>query len=344
MSYVETVIQALHNHVLMIDLNPLVIHRAPCKAPRFASAEEYFSTWYILKDKVQYIPGSTKMSGDVSYHACFHDLPLGLQTHVYAPLGLDIKNKWTLGESKPGEAVELGLEIPKQGLWLREDVDMRCNVLMAPFVKKTLKKAHGTLVDRLVELSHLTESVKSERTSLSSNSYGSETLTIGENSLASVSTGSLPLSTGAGLTPQLTNSSTISSASAAGDLHPSHIHPAFRPPAPAYAPLLDPSYPQRPSSAYRAYSSPPAQQQEFPGGGPAALTHRDSYNIPSPRPPGFFAQGQGQGYVGEHVYSKQYEAMRNRAQQMQNHPGEHVAELPAGSWVPEGRDIAELPG
>lgn len=329
----------------MIDLNPLVIHRAPCKAPGFAPADEYFSTWYMLKDKVQYIPGSNKMSGNVSYHACFHDLSIGLQTHVYAPLGLEIRNKWTLGESKPGEAVELGLDIPKQGLWLREDVDMRCNVLMTLFVKKTLKKAHATLVDRLVELSHLTESVKSERASLSSGSYGGETLTIGENSLASVSTGSLPLSTGAGLTPQLTNSSTISSTSTVGNLHPSQIHPAFRPPVPAYSENRPSSAHERPHSAYRAYSSPPAQQQEFP----QAL--RPNSYVPSSRPPGFFSQGQGQGQgggEGQHLYNKQYEAMGQRAQQMRDRPGEHVAELPAGTgpggWEPDGRGIAELPG
>jgi hypothetical protein len=143
----------------MIDLNPLVEERHPIKPPPNASAEEYHCKWYQLTDKVQYLPGGL-YSGRVDYNACFHDLPIGLQTHVFAPLGLNIKGKWTLGGTLPGEpkeAVELGLGVPKDGLWLREDVDMKCNVLMTNFVKKTLKKAHATLVERLVEKAHILE-------------------------------------------------------------------------------------------------------------------------------------------------------------------------------------------
>jgi hypothetical protein len=117
----ETVLDALHDHVCMIDLNPLVIDRFPCDPPSWASAEEVHTTWYTLKDKVTYLPGGLA-SGEVSYHGCFHDLPNGLQTHVFAPLGLDIRGKWTLGGSLPGEpkeVAELGLNIPQQGLYLR---------------------------------------------------------------------------------------------------------------------------------------------------------------------------------------------------------------------------------
>ena len=65
-----------------------------------------------------------------------------------------------MGGSLPGESkepVELGLGLPRHGLWLREDVDMRCNVFMTGFVKKTLKKAHSSLVARLVQKAHLVE-------------------------------------------------------------------------------------------------------------------------------------------------------------------------------------------
>ncbi|MCJ1343332.1 hypothetical protein MMC31_001525 [Peltigera leucophlebia] len=155
----ETVIETLHSHVEMIDLNPLVEERHPIKAPAKATAEEFHCIWYSLTDKVSYLPGGL-ISGRVTYQACFHDLVNGLQTHCYAPMGLDIKGKWTLGGTlphEPKEAVEIGLGVPKNGLWLREDVDMRCNMLMTTFVKKTLKKAHLTLVERLVEKSHLLE-------------------------------------------------------------------------------------------------------------------------------------------------------------------------------------------
>ena len=150
----------------MIDLNPLVIERHPIKPPPSATAEEYHCQWYSLTDRVQYLPGGL-VQGKVSYTACFHDLSMGLQTHVYAPMGLDIKNKWTLGGSLPGEpieAVELGIGVPRQGLWLREDVDMKCNMLMTGFVKKTLKKAHATLVARLVQKAHIVDAAAHNET------------------------------------------------------------------------------------------------------------------------------------------------------------------------------------
>ena len=110
-------------------------------------------------DKVSYLPGGLA-TGSVTYHACFHDLADGLQTHVFAPLGLDIKAKWSVGGSLPGEprpAAELGLGIPKDGLYIREDVRMKCNIMMLSFVKKTFKDSHGKLVDRLVQKAHILE-------------------------------------------------------------------------------------------------------------------------------------------------------------------------------------------
>ena len=155
----ETVLETLHNHVEMIDLNPLVTERHPIKPPPEATAEEYHCQWYSVTDKVNYLPGGL-YSGSVSFNACFHDLPDGLQSHIYAPMGLNMKGRWTLGGSLPGEprqAVEIGLGVPKTGLWLREDVEMKVNVVMTGFVKKTTKKAHATLVQRLVEKAHLLE-------------------------------------------------------------------------------------------------------------------------------------------------------------------------------------------
>lgn len=109
---------------------------------------------------MSYLPGGLA-SSSVSYHACFHDLPDGLQTHVYAPLGLDIRAKWSVGGSLPGEPkvpVELGIGAPREGLYIREDVRMKCNIMMMSFVKKTFKESHAKLVDRLVEKAHVLES------------------------------------------------------------------------------------------------------------------------------------------------------------------------------------------
>jgi hypothetical protein len=149
-------LSTLHDHAAMIDLNPLVIDRFRCKPPAWASAEEYHTIWYTLKDKISYLPGG-RATGEVSYHACFHDLHNGLQTHVFAPLGLDIRGKWSLEGTLPGEPKapkELGLDVPREGLYLREDVDLRCNIFMTSFVKKTLKKSHATLVEDLMKRSN----------------------------------------------------------------------------------------------------------------------------------------------------------------------------------------------
>jgi hypothetical protein len=172
----EVVLEFLHNHLEMIDLNPLVKERHPIKPPAHATPEEFNCIWYALTDKISYLPGGLA-AGDVSYTCAFHDLPTGLQTHCYAPMGLEIRDKWTLAGSLPGEpveAVELGIGAPITGLYIREDVDMRCNVFMAGFVKRTLKRAHSTLVDRLkVKAQIVTAAENNHRVSMHQAAFGS---------------------------------------------------------------------------------------------------------------------------------------------------------------------------
>ncbi|KAE8132825.1 hypothetical protein BDV38DRAFT_260314 [Aspergillus pseudotamarii] len=149
----ETVVEALHNHSEMIQLNPLVIRHERCRPPPFAPADEFHCIWYEMTDRISYLPGGL-VQGNVSYAGCFYDLPRGLQTHVYAPTGLDIREKWSVCGNMPGEPrepVELGIpDAPREGLYLREDVNMRSQIWATAFVKRTLKRAHAVLVDRLV--------------------------------------------------------------------------------------------------------------------------------------------------------------------------------------------------
>ncbi|KAF3916795.1 hypothetical protein ABW20_dc0108473 [Dactylellina cionopaga] len=58
---------------------------------------------------------------------------------------------------EPKEPMELGVTVPKEGLYIREDVDLRCNFILSGFVKKTLKKAHSVLVDRMLSLAERKE-------------------------------------------------------------------------------------------------------------------------------------------------------------------------------------------
>ncbi|KAK2011324.1 hypothetical protein LZ32DRAFT_339183 [Colletotrichum eremochloae] len=152
----EAVLSFLHNHLEMIDLNPLIKERHIIPAPAHAPPEEHACIWYSLTDEISYLPGGM-VTGNVSYTCCFHDLPTGLQTHCYAPMGLEIRDKWTVAGCLPGEPVEpveLGLGAPQTGLYIREDVDMRCNVFTSSFVKKTIKKSHGLLVNRIKSKAH----------------------------------------------------------------------------------------------------------------------------------------------------------------------------------------------
>ncbi len=184
----ETVLETLHDHLEMVDLNPLVEERHPIKPPSNSTPEEYHCLWYSLTDRVSYLPGGL-MTGKVNYNACFHDLENGLQTHCYAPMGLDIRGKWTVGGSLPGEPiapVELGVGAPVTGLWLREDVDMRCNIVMTSFVKKTLKKAHSRLVDRLVIKAQIVDAtLENQRLSLSSGPLSSALFSASQSSIGS---------------------------------------------------------------------------------------------------------------------------------------------------------------
>ncbi|KAK5943155.1 hypothetical protein PMZ80_004161 [Knufia obscura] len=148
----EVAIAMLQNHDEMIELNPLVIEHHPIKTPRDAPKDEFLDcTWQELTDRIPLAGGIAKRK--VSYKACFHDLPNGLQTHIYAPMNLDIREKWTVCGTLPGEPDEpreLGLNLPRRGLYLREDGEMKCNVLMAGFVRKNLDNAHKVLVERML--------------------------------------------------------------------------------------------------------------------------------------------------------------------------------------------------
>lgn len=79
-----------------------VQERTLCKPPGKCTPEEYSLIWYAITDKVNYLPGGIA-NGRVTYHACFHDLPDGLQTHVYAPLGVDIRERWSIGGNDSDE-------------------------------------------------------------------------------------------------------------------------------------------------------------------------------------------------------------------------------------------------
>ncbi|KAK4504166.1 hypothetical protein PRZ48_005082 [Zasmidium cellare] len=150
----DAAVAHLHDHHAMIELNPLVLRHEITDPPSNAAPDEARDAiWYEITDQINYLPGGA-VKGEVVYKACFYNLPRGLQTHVFAPGGVDIKSKWSVGGSMPGEPrepAELGVNVPRDGLYIKEEVDLRCNVLMSNFVKRNLKKSHLVVADKIVE-------------------------------------------------------------------------------------------------------------------------------------------------------------------------------------------------
>ncbi|KAJ9136914.1 NACHT and WD40 domain protein [Pleurostoma richardsiae] len=159
----QLAIDILHSHSEVITLNPLVLEHKPIKAPRDAASDEFYSTWYEITERIQYIPGLGRMgSGKISFNGCFHDMPWGLQTHIYAPMNVDLRNKYRIAGNQPGveppEQPEIGLAAlgaPSDGLYLREDIEIKCNLAVVGFVKTQLKAASKEMVSRIIKKAEL---------------------------------------------------------------------------------------------------------------------------------------------------------------------------------------------
>jgi hypothetical protein len=155
----QLALDILHSHSEIITLNPLVIEHHAIPAPRDAPAEEYYSSWYEISERLQFVPGIGKLgAGKLTFRGCFHDVPWGVQTHIYVPMGVDLRHNYRIAGNQPGEPPEhreLGIGAPASGLYLREDIEVRCNITMISFVKSNLKSATKVLVDRLIKKAEL---------------------------------------------------------------------------------------------------------------------------------------------------------------------------------------------
>lgn len=159
----QLAIDILHSHSEVITLNPLVISHKPIAAPQNAETDEYYSTWYEITERVQVVPGIGKMgSSTIRFNGCFHDMPWGLQTHIYAPMNIDMRSTYRIAGNQPGieppEMPEIGLKAlgaPSDGLYLREDIEFKCNVTMVSFVRSQMKKACAEMVQRIIKKAEL---------------------------------------------------------------------------------------------------------------------------------------------------------------------------------------------
>ncbi|SPN97560.1 uncharacterized protein DNG_01071 [Cephalotrichum gorgonifer] len=146
----QTAIAHLHDHLSMIDLNPLVQSRRHLPSPPpHADPSDLHCSWYSVTDHP--VPG---LPATRPYTAAYRNLPRGLETHAYGPLGLDIRETWTVGGSLPGEPFvaadpDPALQVPRQGLYVREDVEIISNGPVPGYIRKLGRKSHAALVDRM---------------------------------------------------------------------------------------------------------------------------------------------------------------------------------------------------
>ncbi|KAK4109075.1 hypothetical protein N656DRAFT_783373 [Canariomyces notabilis] len=159
----QLAIDILHSHSEVITLNPLVLEHRPIPAPQNAETDEYYSTWYEITERIQFLPGMGRMgSSTIKFNGCFHNMPWGLQTHIYAPMNVDLRNTYRIAGNQPGveppEIPEIGLKAlgaPSDGLYLREDIEIKCNVTVHSFVKSQMKKAGSEMVRRIIKKAEL---------------------------------------------------------------------------------------------------------------------------------------------------------------------------------------------
>lgn len=302
----ETVLETLHDHLEMIDLNPAHTERHRVGPPPEASAEEYHCTWYQITDKISYFPG---YKGKVSFKACFHDLSSGVQIHVYAPMGLDIKEKWSVGGNAPGEPVqpaEIGIGAPVSGLYLREDVELKCNFMMTSFVKKQLKDALATLVARLVVKSQLIEAAETNKKI--AQGWTPTSPVPGSPPLSPPLTGGMDMQFPRyNLKPERFSQQTAISEMDGGQNQGGRMSVGY--PSPHPSPQFQNQYPQQPSPQFAQYPqqhSPQPQypQQHSPKQPPYQQQH--SPGIPPYNPAAYAPPGQRQSMTkpptGPHPY------------------------------------------
>lgn len=161
-------INVLHSHGEVITINPHVVDHKPIKAPADAPVDECDSSWYEIVERKQLIAGKGKpgsgiitfngISRDVSSKGCFHNMPWGLQTHIRAPMNVELWIRYSVDGNQlgiePAQRLELGLEslgAPTDGLYLRQAIEVTCNIAILKYVKTPLRAEGQALVDRIIK-------------------------------------------------------------------------------------------------------------------------------------------------------------------------------------------------
>jgi len=147
----QLTVDMLHLHDEIIELNPLVLKHHFVKALNNIFSDEYFLTWHEITKHLQYI---SKMT----FKKVFHNMPWGLQTHIYALTEINLKNKYQIKGSqlnKPWMLWELSNKNSINELYLQENVKIMCNFIITSYVKKNVQKASAMLIAQMLKKAKL---------------------------------------------------------------------------------------------------------------------------------------------------------------------------------------------
>ena len=128
----QDVFNLLHDHIAMMDLNPLVIAHTPIPSPDVVPA---WDSTYLVTDQIPY----GCWTGKVKYQASFRNTADGLETDTKAAMGLTSEAVWKLEKQPTSEGTD-----PE--LVLLETAKVTCPWLLRPFVEGKIKTSHQELV------------------------------------------------------------------------------------------------------------------------------------------------------------------------------------------------------
>ncbi|KAK3989331.1 hypothetical protein QBC44DRAFT_85095 [Cladorrhinum sp. PSN332] len=307
----QLAIDILHSHSEVITLNPLVIEHKPIAAPQNAATDEYYSTWYEITERVQVVPGMGKMGSSlIKFNGCFHDMPWGLQTHVYAPMNIDMRSTYRVAGNQPGfeapEVPEIGLKAlgaPSDGLYLREDIEIRCNITMMSFVKSQAKKACADMVARIIKKAELLDA-------------GALSAMIEDGKLK-----------------------TMNPADRRNTMMSGLKSPIPSPTAPNYSPSINDTSPPQMHSPRMPYQIPRMHSVNRPG--TAGSTGPEGYNSPPPQP---YQQPYPQQYQQPYPQPYQHQFQPQQQYGYQHAQSDGPQELMASEPANTNQFAAEMPG
>ncbi len=142
-------------------MNPLVTEVKSIDPPRTAASDEFFSNWYEITEIISWGFGMKKK---IKFYGVFHDQPWGMQSHIYAPMNTDMRQTYRVGGNQPGEpkeVKELGVDTPAEGLYIREEVNVKVNTpLVGGFVQKEMQAASKVMIDRITRKAELLDEGK----------------------------------------------------------------------------------------------------------------------------------------------------------------------------------------